>query len=123
MTDAPHTQLWIGGSWRAAARCFPVTNPATSAPLAEVADGSREDARAAIQAAADALGAWSATPAPERARVLRRAEALMLERTAALGRTLTLEGGKPLPEARGEIAYAASFSGGSPERRSGSTVA
>src|SRR5579883_723636 len=56
-------------------------------------------------------GAWAATPAPERARVLRRAESLMLERAGALARTLTLEGGKPLAEAQGEIGYAASFLG------------
>ena len=109
MANSDGTSLWIDGAWRAAAGTFTVSNPATGEPLAEVADASRTDARAAIESAAAALPAWSATPGLERARVLRRAEALMLERATELGRTLTLEGGKPLAEARGEIAYAASF--------------
>jgi succinate-semialdehyde dehydrogenase / glutarate-semialdehyde dehydrogenase len=111
MADTLRTQLWIGGDWRRAARSFTVRNPATSAALADVADGGPDDARAAIDAAAAALPGWSATPGPARAKVLRRAEGLLLERADSLGRTLTLEGGKPLAEARGEIVYAASFLG------------
>jgi succinate-semialdehyde dehydrogenase/glutarate-semialdehyde dehydrogenase len=106
-------------------RTFAVNNPATGERIADVLDGTAEDARAAIERAARAMPAWTATPAPERARVLRRAEALMLERVEALGRTLTLEGGKPLPEAKGEIAYAASFFGwfaGEAERVYGRTI-
>jgi len=110
---------------RAAAKTFAVHNPATLEHLADVADATAEDARAAIETAARAMPAWTAAPALERARVLRRAEALMLERADALGRTLTLEGGKPLAEARGEIAYAASFFGwfaGEAERVYGRTI-
>jgi succinate-semialdehyde dehydrogenase / glutarate-semialdehyde dehydrogenase len=106
-------------------RTFAVHNPATMEHIADVADATAQDARAAIERAARAMPAWTATPAPERARVLRRAEALMLERADALGRTLTLEGGKPLPEAKGEIAYAASFFGwfaGEAERVYGRTI-
>jgi succinate-semialdehyde dehydrogenase / glutarate-semialdehyde dehydrogenase len=106
-------------------RAFAVNNPATGEHIADVADATGEDAREAIEAAARAMPAWTATPAPERARILRRAEALMLERAEALGRTLTLEGGKPLPEAKGEIAYAASFFGwfaGEAERVYGRTI-
>ncbi len=103
--------LLIGGQWRPGGRTFAVRNPATGEIIADVADGTREDARDAIDAAADAMPGWAATPAPTRARILRRAESLMLERGDALARTLTLEGGKPLAEARGEIAYAASFVG------------
>jgi len=106
-------------------RAFAVNNPATGEHIADVADATGEDARDAIEAAARAMPAWTATPAPERARILRRAEALMLERAEALGRTLTLEGGKPLPEAKGEIAYAASFFGwfaGEAERVYGRTI-
>jgi succinate-semialdehyde dehydrogenase/glutarate-semialdehyde dehydrogenase len=102
-----------------------VHNPATLEHLADVADATAEDARDAIEAASRAMPAWTAVPAIERARVLRRAEALMLERADALGRTLTLEGGKPLAEARGEIAYAASFFGwfaGEAERVYGRTI-
>ena len=108
-----------------AARTFAVHNPATLEHLADVADATAEDAREAIEAASRAMPAWTAVPALERARVLRRAEALMLERADALGRTLTLEGGKPLAEARGEIAYAASFFGwfaGEAERVYGRTI-
>ena len=112
-------------SRRTSARTFAVHNPATLEHIADVADATAEDARSAIEIAARAMPAWTATPAPERARVLRRAEALMLERADALGRTLTLEGGKPLAEARGEIAYAASFFGwfaGEAERVYGRTI-
>ncbi|HSY80260.1 MAG TPA: NAD-dependent succinate-semialdehyde dehydrogenase [Gemmatimonadaceae bacterium] len=108
-----------------AAKTFAVHNPATLEHLADVADATAEDAREAIDAASRAMPAWTAVPAIERARVLRRAEALMLERADALGRTLTLEGGKPLAEARGEIAYAASFFGwfaGEAERVYGRTI-
>ncbi len=101
--------LLIGGAWQPAARTFPVTNPATGAQLAEVADGGGEETRAAIAAAADAFPAWAATPAPARAAVLRRAATLMLEQQERLATIMTLEQGKPLTEARGEIAYAASF--------------
>lgn len=104
-------RLWINGEWRPARRTFTVHNPATLAPLAEVADASRDDVRSAVDAAAAALARWAATPAPERARILRKAESLMMEQAEELGRTLTLEGGKPLAEARGEISYAASFFG------------
>lgn len=101
--------LLIGGAWQQTARTFPVTNPATGARLAEVADGGAEETRAAIEAAAAAFPAWAATPAPARAAVLRRAAALMLEQQERLATIMTLEQGKPLAEARGEIAYAASF--------------
>lgn len=119
------TQTLTRNEARPTARTFAVHNPATLEQIADVADATAEDARSAIEAAARAMPAWTATPALERARVLRRAEALMIERADALGRTLTLEGGKPLPEARGEIAYAASFFGwfaGEAERVYGRTI-
>ncbi len=107
----PSEGLWVGGERRRAKRSFTVYNPATLEPVATVADADREDVRGAIDDASRALPAWSDTPGLERARVLRRAEALMLEQSGSLARTLTLEGGKPFAEARGEIAYAASFLG------------
>jgi succinate-semialdehyde dehydrogenase / glutarate-semialdehyde dehydrogenase len=103
--------LWIGGERKRARRNFTVYNPASLEPVAEVADADRDDVRCAIDDASRALPGWSNTPAPERARILRRAETLMLEQVGSLARTLTLEGGKPLAEARGEILYAASFLG------------
>ena len=104
---------------------FAVHNPATLAHLADVPNATADDARRAIAAASAALASWAATPAPERASILRRADALMLERTDPLARTLTAEGGKPLAEARGEIAYAASFFrwfAGEAERLYGRTI-
>jgi succinate-semialdehyde dehydrogenase/glutarate-semialdehyde dehydrogenase len=101
----------IGGAWVAAAGGgeVAVTNPATDEVLAEVPDGGAADARAAIAAAAEALPAWRARTAAERARPLRRLADLMIERQETLARLMTCEQGKPLAEARGEIAYAASF--------------
>ena len=67
------------------------------------------ETRAAIEAAREALPAWRATPAAGRARILRRWSELMIEHVEPLALLMTLEQGKPLAEARGEIAYAASF--------------
>jgi len=103
--------LLIGGERRASSSgaTFTVRNPATGDVLAGVPDGVQSDAQAAIAAAADALPRWSATPAPQRATLLRNVAALMLERQERLATIMTLEQGKPLVESRGEIAYAASF--------------
>jgi succinate-semialdehyde dehydrogenase/glutarate-semialdehyde dehydrogenase len=119
--------LLIGGAWLPAASgaSFAVSNPATGEALAEVPDAGASEARAAIDAAADALPAWAATPAPARAAVLRKAVALMLERQERLASVMTLEQGKPLAESRGEIAYAASFLSwfaGEAERIYGTTI-
>jgi succinate-semialdehyde dehydrogenase/glutarate-semialdehyde dehydrogenase len=105
------TLLLSGGRWTPAASgaAFPVRNPATDAPLAEVADGGAADARAAVDAAAEAFPRWRALPARERARPLARWADLMLRDRERLARLLTEEQGKPLAEARGEIDYAASF--------------
>ncbi|WP_129629132.1 NAD-dependent succinate-semialdehyde dehydrogenase [Candidatus Oscillochloris fontis] len=126
LSDEPYRQL-IAGEWVEAhtnAR-FPVTNPATDAQLTEVPDGGAADAQAAIEAAVAALPGWAATPAPQRAGVLRRVAALMLEQQERLATIMTLEQGKPLAEARGEIAYAASFFSwfaGEAERIYGQTI-
>jgi succinate-semialdehyde dehydrogenase/glutarate-semialdehyde dehydrogenase len=101
--------LLIAGQWQEARASFLVDDPATLETVGFAADGTPEHARAAIEAAHAALGAWAATPAPERAAILRRCADLMLRDREDLARTLTREGGKPLSEARGEIAYAASF--------------
>lgn len=110
-TLAAAYRLWIGGVWVPAAHdaTFAVTNPATGAMLAHVPDAGAAETEVAIDAAAVALPTWAATPAPARAAILRRAAALMLERQERLATIMTLEQGKPLAEARGEIAYAASF--------------
>lgn len=100
---------FIGGEWHRNSKTFAVTNPATGDLLAEIPDAGAAETRAAIDAAAAALPAWSATPAPARAELLRKVAALMLERREHLATVMTLEQGKPLTEARGEIAYAATF--------------
>ncbi len=101
--------IFINNQYHSSAKNFAVTNPATGETLTEVPDAGASDTLAAIDAAAAALPAWSATPAIERAAMLRKAAALMLERRERLATIMTLEQGKPLTESRGEIAYAASF--------------
>ena len=105
------TGLLIDGAWRDAADggTFAVENPATEEVLAHVASGTAEDARAAMDAAAGAQDAWAATPARERAEILRRAFALVQERRDELALLMTLEMGKPLAEANGEVTYGGEF--------------
>jgi succinate-semialdehyde dehydrogenase/glutarate-semialdehyde dehydrogenase len=104
-------QLLVGGRWMDAsdARTFVVDDPATGERIAEVADGSVADGLAAVTAAYDALPGWAATPPRQRAEVLRRAFELMTERTEDLARLIVRENGKALPDARGEVTYAAEF--------------
>ena len=101
----------IDGQWVAAddGATFAVNDPATGRHLADVPLMGRAETERAIAGAAAALPAWRARTAPDRARVLRRWAELMLAHQDDLGRLMTLEQGKPLAEARGEIAYAASF--------------
>jgi succinate-semialdehyde dehydrogenase/glutarate-semialdehyde dehydrogenase len=108
--DAPY-RLLIAGEWRTANdhATIDVSNPATGTVLTTVPAAGAEETRQAIDAATAALPGWAATPAPARAAILRRVAALMLERQERLATIMTLEQGKPLSEARGEIAYAASF--------------
>ncbi|MEN5074195.1 NAD-dependent succinate-semialdehyde dehydrogenase [Isoptericola cucumis] len=105
------TGLLIDGAWRDASDggTFAVENPATEEVLAHVASGTADDARAAMDAAAGAQEAWAATPARERAEILRRAFALVQERREELALLMTLEMGKPLAEARGEVTYGGEF--------------
>jgi succinate-semialdehyde dehydrogenase/glutarate-semialdehyde dehydrogenase len=119
--------LLIGGAWCPAAdgATFAVTDPATGALVASVPDATDRDLGAAIDAAADALPAWRATPAIERARILRRAADIVRERGAEIAETMTREQGKPLVEAHGEVEYAAGFLewfGGEAERVYGQVV-
>jgi succinate-semialdehyde dehydrogenase/glutarate-semialdehyde dehydrogenase len=103
--------LYIGGEWRPAqgGREWPATNPATGEVLGQVADGTAEDARSAVDAATAAFPGWSARTAYERAAVLVEAHRLMLERREDLARLMTSEQGKPLRMARNEVGYAADF--------------
>jgi succinate-semialdehyde dehydrogenase/glutarate-semialdehyde dehydrogenase len=88
---------------------FDVVDPATGAVLASVADATVADAIAAVDAAAVAAPGWSATPPRERGEILRRAYELVTARADDLARLISRENGKALPDARGEVAYAAEF--------------
>jgi len=103
------TGLFIGGEWTTNGRTLPVTDPATEDTLVEISDGTEQDALAAVAAAHEALPGWAATPPRERAECLRRAWALMIERSEAIARLMVLENGKALRDARGEVTYAAEF--------------
>ncbi len=105
------TQAYIGGRWVDAdgGRVAPVRNPATGATLATVPELGAAETRRAIEAAHGAFPGWAARTAHERAALLRRWHALMGEHQEDLATLMTAEQGKPLAEARGEIAYAASF--------------
>jgi succinate-semialdehyde dehydrogenase/glutarate-semialdehyde dehydrogenase len=106
--DVP-TGLLIGGEWAKKSETFPVLDPATEEPLAEVADGTVSDALDAVSAAHDALPGWAATPPRQRAEVLRKAFELMTERSEQFARLMSAENGKSLRDARGEAVYAAEF--------------
>jgi succinate-semialdehyde dehydrogenase / glutarate-semialdehyde dehydrogenase len=101
----------IGGTWQnaASAKVIDVINPATQAVLGTVPDMGQADTEAAIKAAETAFETWKKTTAAERASLLEAWYALMIEHEDDLARILTLEQGKPLAEARGEIRYGASF--------------
>ncbi len=91
------------------AQTFPVINPVDGGHIADVPDMGEAETRRAIEAARVALPAWSAKTAKERAVILRRWHDLIMAHQEELGHLLTLEQGKPLSEAKGEIAYGASF--------------
>jgi len=102
---------YVDGHWIAAdnGATFAVENPATGAVIAQVAALEAAETARAIAAAEAAWPAWRERPAAERAVLLERWHALMLEHQEDLALLMTLEQGKPLAEARGEIAYGASF--------------
>src|SRR5580700_837455 len=105
------TGLLIGGEWAGGhgGGTFPVLDPATEEPLAEVADGTVSDALDAVGAAHAALPGWAATPPRQRAEILRKAFELMTERSEQFARLMSAENGKSLRDARGEATYAAEF--------------
>lgn len=104
-------QAFIQGEWRDAShqQTIDVTNPANGQLLGTVPKMGADETRAAIEAANQALPAWRALTAKERAVILRRWFDLMMANQDDLAKLMTLEQGKPLAEAKGEIAYAASF--------------
>jgi succinate-semialdehyde dehydrogenase/glutarate-semialdehyde dehydrogenase len=103
--------LLIGGMWIEAERggTFTVRSPANGSVVGRCAAAGRADTVHAIEAAAEALPGWSALPPSERGRILAGAADRLEERTGQLSRLIALESGKPVSEARGEVAYAAGF--------------
>ncbi|MDA8479675.1 NAD-dependent succinate-semialdehyde dehydrogenase [Citrobacter sp. Awk 4] len=104
-------QAFIAGVWRNADddATLTVTNPATGATLGKIPNMGAEEARQAVDAASQALPAWRAMTAAQRGMLLKAWHRLILDNTSALAQIMTAEQGKPLAEAAGEIAYAASF--------------
>ncbi|GAA5143924.1 NAD-dependent succinate-semialdehyde dehydrogenase [Nocardioides marinquilinus] len=105
------TQLFVDGAWRDASdgATFDVVDPSTGEVVAKVADATEDDVRAAIDGAAAVQAQWAATPAIERAAIMRRAARLFEERLDDLARLLAREQGKPVPQAVGEIQYGVGF--------------
>lgn len=102
-------QLFIDGEWRdsSSGKTLAVENPATEETIADVAMGTREDCKRAVTAASEAMKSWMKLTAYDRAKVLKKTADLMRERADNLARTMTLEQGKPLAEAKGEILHSA----------------
>ncbi len=100
----------IGGEWlKATGARLEIRNPANAARVGSVPDFGAAETRRAIEAAEAAFGPWKAKTAAERAKILKRWFELMMQNQEDLAQLMTAEQGKPLAEARGEIAYAASF--------------
>lgn len=100
---------YINGSWHSSESQIVVTNPANGNEVAHISNAGVVETELAVKAAKDALKMWSAKSANERASLLRNWFNLMMQHQDDLGRILTIEQGKPLAEAKGEIAYGAAF--------------
>src|SRR4051812_4449060 len=106
---ATHQRLYIDGKWCDAdsGRTLTVTNPATEEGVEDVAYGGRKETRRALEAAAKALPGWMKQTAWDRAKILKKTAELMRERLDSIARTLTMEQGKPLAEAKAEVLHSA----------------
>lgn len=111
LLPAEHRRLWVGGEWRDAedGGTFEVVDPADGQVLARVADATPTDAVEALDAAVAAQADWAATPPRERGEVLRRAFGLVADRAEDLALLMSLEMGKAVAEAKGEVAYGNEF--------------
>jgi succinate-semialdehyde dehydrogenase/glutarate-semialdehyde dehydrogenase len=110
MPSVSQTRLfYIDGQWvdSTEGKRLDVINPATEEVIAQVAFGNRQDCQKAIAAAAKAMPAWMKLTAYERGKLLKKTADLMRDRADALARTLTMEQGKPLPEAKAEVLHSA----------------
>ena len=104
-------QGYIDGAWCDAdsKKTFDVDDPATGTMLGCVPDMGAAETRRAIDAAARAFASWRKVPAKQRAAILRKWHDLMMANADDLALLMTMEQGKPLPESKGEVGYAASF--------------
>ena len=111
LLDSVPDRLFIGGEWveSTSGKSITVLDPATGAVLKTIADASVADGMLALDAAADAQASWGATPARVRGEILRRAFDLLQERKDDFALLMTLEMGKPIAEALGEVAYGGEF--------------
>ncbi|TXL69809.1 NAD-dependent succinate-semialdehyde dehydrogenase [Vineibacter terrae] len=109
--DLFRQQAYVAGTWMDAedGASDTVTNPATGEKIGTVPRMGAVETRRAIEAAGFAMKAWAAMPAKERAVILRRWADMMVAQADDIGVLMTSEQGKPLAEAKGEVAYAASF--------------
>jgi succinate-semialdehyde dehydrogenase/glutarate-semialdehyde dehydrogenase len=110
LADVP-TDLHIGGRWRPASdgARMDVMDPATEQVIASVASASVEDAKAAVDAADAASADWAGRKPRERGEILRKAFDLLTRQSERFAKLITIENGKSLTDARGEVAYAAEF--------------
>src|SRR5262249_35934958 len=102
-------KMYIDGQWVAAddGRTLGVINPATEAVICDIAYGGRKETRRAVDAAGKAMPGWMKLTAYDRAKILKKTADLMRERVDAIAKTLTMEQGKPLAEAKAEILHSA----------------
>lgn len=106
----PEQGIWINGQARRGGKgTFEVLDPASGQLVANIADGDEADVKAAVDAAAAAFPTWREVPPRQRAELLRKVWTMMIERTEELAQLMSWEMGKALPDARGEVAYAAEF--------------
>ena len=111
LIDSVHTRLLIGGAWREASggARFEVTDPSSGAVLTTCADATPDDGVAALAAAHGAQAGWAATPPRDRSEILRRAFEALVERADEFATLMSLEMGKTVAEAHGEVTYGAEF--------------
>src|SRR5664279_4725011 len=111
LLEAVPNQLFIGGEWVAATgnKTLDVTDPATGKVIRSISDASAEDGMRALDAAVAAQDAWAATPARERGEILRRTFDLVQKHRDDIALLMTMEMGKPLSEAKGEVGYGGEF--------------
>ena len=109
LLDTTSEARYLTDTWQTAKKSYKITNPATGETIAEVADCSADEAAQAAEVATRAFERWNRTTAFERSELLMRWQELILENQEELARTMSQEMGKPIKEARGEIAYSAGF--------------